>query len=339
MFRSVSGLTAAALLLLVTARAIAQDAPSGHHHGEARASEWTFSQDGIVYGLFNHQGGPRGGDEFKVPNWWMGMWSHSGGKRELTLTAMLSLDPGTVGERGYRELFQVGESVDGRALVDRQHPHDLFMQLAAVWRVPLNERTTFTIAGAPAGEPALGPVAFMHRPSAADLPSAPLGHHTFDSTHIAFGVVTAAVDRGPWTLEGSVFNGREPDQHRWDFDFGRMDSLSGRLWLKPAAHWDLQVSTGHLKDPEAFEPGNIQRTTASAAWMHQRDDGFSAFAVGYGVNNTDHATRQAAFAEGTRRTGLTSMFGRIELVQVETDLLLGNDAGAVGWRGDRRRST
>jgi hypothetical protein len=134
--------------------------------------------------------------------------------------------------------------------------------------------------------------------------------------------VTAAIDRGPWTLEGSVFNGREPDQNRWDFDFGRLDSVSGRVWFKPAANWDLQVSTGHLKDPEALEPGAIQRTTASAGWMNHRGDDFSALTVGYGVNDTDHGLRHAAFVELTRRSGTTSVFGRAELVQVETELLL-----------------
>jgi hypothetical protein len=325
MLRSVHALTATALLLS-GARTFAQDTAHQHHDPRAEVSDWTFSQDGVVYALFNHQGGPRGGDEFKVPNWWMGMWSRPTGKSQVTLTTMLSLDPVTVGEHGYRELFQVGEAVDSRPLVDRQHPHDLFMQLAAVWRVPLDHRTGFTIAGAPVGEPALGPVAFMHRPSAADMPSAPLGHHTLDSTHIAFGVITAAIDRGRWTFEGSVFNGREPDQDRWDFDFGRMDSTSGRLWFKPNANWDLQVSTGHLKDPEALEPGTIQRTTASISWMNRRGVDFSAIAVGYGVNNSDHGTRGATFAEGTHHTGLTTTFARIEITQVETELLLGQQS-------------
>ena len=149
-------------------------------------------QDGVVFGIFNHQGGPRGGDEFKVPNWWMGMATRKAGRSQLTFTGMLSLDPATVGKRGYGEIFQVGEAADGRPLVDRQHPHDLFMQLAAVWRLELSEATGLTFAGGPVGEPALGPVAFMHRASAAENPFAPLSHHTFDSTHIAFGVVTAA---------------------------------------------------------------------------------------------------------------------------------------------------
>src|SRR5205085_4103940 len=131
-----------------------------------------------------------------------------------TFSSMLSVDAGAVGKKGYREIFQAGETLDDQPIRDRQHPHDLFMQLATIWRLPLTSSTGLTIAGGPVGEPALGPVAFMHRASAGDNPTAPLSHHTFDSTHIAFGVVTAAVDRGSWVLEGSVFNGREPDANR-----------------------------------------------------------------------------------------------------------------------------
>jgi hypothetical protein len=279
-------------------------------------------QDGVVFALFNHQGGPRGGDEVRVPNWWMGMASRDLGAGRLTLTGMFSLDPATVGKRGYREIFQVGEAVDGQPLIDRQHPHDLFMQLGAVWRVPLSERTAFTIAGAPAGEPALGPVAFMHRASAAENPMAPLGHHTFDSTHIAFGVITAGLDRGPFAIEASLFNAREPDQHRWDFDFGPLDSVSGRIWYQPRPGFELQVSTGYLTDPEELEPGNVVRTTASAGWTKTSGQDLSGLTVGYGVNATDHGTRHAFFGEGTHRKGTTAVYSRFEVVQVETELLL-----------------
>src|SRR5262245_34758703 len=113
--------------------AVAQPAEQHQHHAAASAEPgWMFMQDGMVVGLFNHQGGRRGGDEFRVPNWWMGMATRQGTHSSLTFSAMLSLDPATVGTRGYREIFQVGETVDGAPLVDRQHPHDLFMQLAGV---------------------------------------------------------------------------------------------------------------------------------------------------------------------------------------------------------------
>jgi hypothetical protein len=283
---------------------------------------WHFMQDGLLVGMFNHQGGPRGGNEFKAPNWWMGMFSRKLSSSQLTFNTMLSLDPATIGEGGYREIFQNGEAINGKPLIDRQHPHDFFMQLAGVWRVPVTDKTGFTIAGGPVGEPALGPVAFMHRASAAENPMAPLSHHTFDSTHISFGVVTAAVDHGPWLVEGSLFNGREPDQYRWDFDFGALDSYSGRVWYRPTDEWEFQISSGHLTHPEELEPDNITRTTASAGWFRQSGSDFSAVTVGVGANAARGSNRVAFFAEATRHHGLNSLYARFESVQVETSALI-----------------
>jgi hypothetical protein len=335
-YGSVVGVSVICLLGLVasTTGAAAQDVPnpdaSQPDHSQMNmdmdvSTGWHFMQDGVVFGVFNHQGGPRGGDEFKMPNWWMGMLTRQVRSSQLTLNAMFSLDPATTGKDGYGEIFQVGEALNGRPLVDRQHPHDLFMQLAAIWRTPVTDTTGLTVAGGPVGEPALGPVAFMHRASAAEYPFAPLSHHTFDSSHIAFGVITAAVDHGPWVVEASVFNGREPDENRWDFDFGRLDSVSGRVWYRPSSEWEFQVSTGHLVHPESLEPGNIQRTTASGSWFARSGSDFTAVTIGYGLNATEEANRHAIFGEATRRAGSTSLFGRLESVQVETNILL-NDA-------------
>jgi len=290
------------------------------------APDWHVMQDGVIYGMFNHQAAPRGGDEFRVPNWWMGMFSRKVGRGSLTINTMLSLDLLTVGKKGYRELFQVGEAFEGKPLIDYQHPHDLFMQLAAVWRIPIGARTGFTLAGGPSAEPALGPIAFMHRASAMENPMSPLGHHTLDSTHIAFGVVTAAIDHGPWTLEGSVFNGREPDEDRWDFDFGAMDSYAARIWLRPRQEWELQLSSGRLKDPEELGHGDIVRTTASASWLKQSGENFTAATAAYGINNGDEVNRGSFVLEATKRSGRYSMFGRLEYVEVETATLLEDDS-------------
>jgi len=307
---------------IVPVAAHAQDPPHDHAQMNMPATTgWQFMQDGIVFAEFNHQGGPRGGDEFVVPNWWMGMASRPFSRGRLTLTGMLSLDPATVGKAGYREIFQAGETLDGQPLIDRQHPHDLFMQLGAVWRMPVTPSTGFTLAGGPVAEPALGPVAFMHRASAADNPTAPLGHHTFDSTHIAFGVVTAAVDHGPWVIEGSLFNGREPDENRWDLEFGPLDSFSGRLWYRPNGEWELQASSGRLKDPEPLEPGNIVRSTVSGAWTRMNGGSFSSFTAAFGRNNTDHGDRNAMFVEASRHAGGNTFYGRFEAVQVDSSLL------------------
>lgn len=298
----------------------------------AQSPGWQLMQDAAIFLEFNHQGSDRGGDEFVAPNWWMGMASRPLARGALTLTGMLSLDPATVGRDGYRELFQTGETLDGVPLRDRQHPHDLFMQLAAVWRVPLGASTGLTLAAAPAGEPSLGPTAFMHRASAADNPTAPLGHHTLDSTHVSFGVVTAAIDRGKWTIEGSVFNGREPDDNRWDFDFDRLDSVSGRVWFRPAPEWELQLSSGHLVTPEALEPGDIVRTTASIAWTRSTGPDVMAATAAYGRNDEDHGRRQALLLEAARQAGANTIYSRVEAIQIEG----GSTLAAFTAGGSRR---
>jgi hypothetical protein len=288
-----------------------------HAHMPMTGSQgWQLMQDGVVWAMFNDQSGPRGGEEFVAPNWWMLMAMRNTSRGVVTLSGMASLDPATVGGRGYRELFQAGETFEGQPIVDRQHPHDFFMQLSASWRIQLTRLTHLTLTGAPVGSAALGPIPYMHRASAFDNPMAPLTHHLFDSTHVSFGVATASLEHGPWAIEGSVFNGREPDEHRWDFDFGRMDSVSGRLWFKPSPNWAFQVSTGHLVSPEALEPGNLERTTASASWTRVSGSNVESVTVGYGHNSaTTDLPRNGAFVEAARHAGLNTLYGRIEVLQ------------------------
>jgi hypothetical protein len=253
----------------------------------------------------------------------MGMLAHRLGPGNLTLTGMASLEPATVGTCGYREMFQIGETCHGQPLVDRQHLHDLTMQLATAWRMPVTSGIGLTLAGGPVGEPALGPIAFMHRPSAAENPVAPLSHHTFDSTHIAMGVITAALDRGPVIVEASLFNGREPDENRWNLiDRGALDSWSARLWIRPSSNWLFQLSSGVLKDPEALEPGNVRRTTTSLEWFRQREAGSTAVTAAYGRNDKAHAALNAFFTEATYRSGANAIYTRFEAVQAETNLLV-----------------
>jgi hypothetical protein len=297
-------------------------ASQDQHQHAPQASAWLVMQDGVVFLTFNRQGSPRGDSELVSQNWWMGMASRPGGPGRLTLMAMLSLDPLTVGAEGYSEIFQAGEVHDGRPIIDRQHPHDFLMQLAAVWRVPLDSRTGLTLAGAPVGEPALGPIAFMHRASAVENPTAPLGHHTFDSTHIAMGVLTAAVDRGPWLAETSLFHGREPDADRWDLmDPGPLDSWSARVWYTPSPSWRFQMSHGFLNEPEELEAGDVRRTTVSAAWRGEVGRYAVAATAAYGRNDKRQSDFNAWLGEATVRWGPYAAYSRFEAVQVETDLL------------------
>lgn len=342
-FRWTGAVVTAALLLGTSAAWAQAPAPPEHQHDMSQMDmsapgAWHLMQDGSAYLLFNRQGGDRGGEEFKAPTWWMGMAARKAGSGDLTLTAMLSLDPALVGTKGYREIFQVGEALDDRPLVDRQHPHDFFMQLSAAWRTTVHG-TGLTLAGGLAGEPALGPVAFMHRASVAGIPFAPLGHHTFDSTHIAFGVATVGVDHGRVAAEASAFNGREPDQHRWDMDFGRMDSVSGRVWFRPSANWELQVSSGRLVEPEQLHPGNLVRTTASASYLAGGDSNRLAVSAGFGMNTTEEVTRHAAFGEASRWWGKTIGSVRAELVEVESELLIDAELPESGDHGAGAKAT
>lgn len=231
--------------------------------------DWMVMLHGFVFGQYDRQGGPRGASQWGSLNWAMVMASRELGGGQLHFRFMPSLDPWTVGRCGYPLLLQSGETCHGAPLVDRQHPHDFFMELSAVYERELSSDVALQLYAAPAGEPALGPVAFMHRPSAMDEPQAPLGHHWQDATHIAFGVLTTGLYTRTVRVEVSAFNGHEPDERRWNFDPIRLNSYSGRITFNPTAHWSFTAGYGHLDNPERSEPAeDVRRLVASA--MHGR---------------------------------------------------------------------
>lgn len=227
--------------------------------------DWMIMSHGFAFAQYDKQSGERGDDQFGSLNWAMLMATHDLAGGRFQARTMLSLDPLTVTKRGYPLLLQTGETYKGQPLHDRQHPHDFWMELGALYQRPITKSLAWSVYAAPSGEPALSPVAFMHRPSAMDNPTAPIGHHWQDATHVSFGVMTAGIFTHIWQLEGSAFNGREPDENRWNFDPIRIDSYSGRLTVNPSAHWSLAAGYGYLKSPEALNATeSIHRITASA---------------------------------------------------------------------------
>ena len=179
---------------------------------------------------------------------------------------MFSAESLTSPHPGFPELFQTGETYHGEPLVDHQHPHNVFAELAALYTLPLTEKVSWELYGGPSAEPALGPVTYIHRASASELPMAPLGHHLQDSTHTSFGVVTTGFVIDRVKLEGSVFNGREPNEQRWSIQLAALDSWSGRAFVAPTRNWTAQYSIGRLEHPEALEPGSQWRQTASVEY-------------------------------------------------------------------------
>lgn len=244
--------------------------------------KWAIMQHGNVFLMYDAQTGPRGVSRPVSANWYMAMGSRPLGRGELMLRAMLSLEPATFGNNGQPQLFQTGEG-----LIDRQHPHDLFMEIATQYSYPLSRNLGAYLYLAPVGEPALGPTAFMHRVSAMDIPTAPLTHHWADSTHISYGVITGGIQSKRLKAEVSWFNGHEPDGNRWDIDPLALNSVSGRLSYAPNANWVLQVSRGHIDKPEIhYEPGqgSVDRTTFSAQYTRPTRHGFLAGTFVWGRN-------------------------------------------------------
>ena len=287
----------------------------GYHFSKG---SWTFMAHGFADLVYDDQGGPRGDEDVFAPSMGMLMARRSAGRGTLGLRAMLSLDPAAVGTNGYPLLLQTGETADGQTpLVDRQHPHDFFMELSASYSVPFREHGSVFGYLAYPGEPALGPPAFMHRFSGATLPESPILHHWTDSTHISFGVGTLGATWKQWKLEGSCFTGREPDEHRWGFDEPRFDSFSGRLSYNPTANWALHASAGHLNSPEQLEPDvDVDRFTAGASYNRRLGTGNWQATALWGRNrkherNQDGGLLEATWWSGRRHT----IFGRAELVE------------------------
>jgi hypothetical protein len=227
----------------------------------------------------------------------MGMAQRRLGVGTFGFRTMLSLEPATIGKKGYPELLQTGETADGvTPLIDRQHPHDLFMELAATYSVTINDDSSaFAYFGYP-GEPALGPATFMHRFSGMDNPEAPITHHWLDSTHITFGVATLGYIWKQFKIDGSIFTGREPDQQRWDFDRPRFDSYAARLTYNPAKAWSMQVSYASIHSPEQLHPEtDVERITASITHHYSWDENHWQTTFAWGRNMQDPGSNSDAF--------------------------------------------
>jgi hypothetical protein len=292
--------------------------------------KWMYMVHGSVWLRYNNQDfsnkGNRGDSRFDAPSWFMFMGQKKAGEKGLFhFSSMFSLDPIIEGGKGYPLLFQTGESYKGVSLVDRQHPHDLISELAVSYSHAFNKNTdVFVYLGYP-GEPALGPVTFMHRPSSLDNPNSPISHHWVDATHITFGVATLGIRAGKFKLEGSSFTGREPNEDRYNFDKPRFDSWSGRLSFNPSRNWALQVSHGYVKSPEELHPDeNINKTTASAIYSVDlaKNNSINATAL-WGMNKQkDHDGENAILIEGAWRKMKNSLYTRYEWTQKSAEALV-----------------
>jgi hypothetical protein len=313
------------------------------------AGAWMLMLDGAMFGQYDRQGSLQGDTQLGLTDWEMLMAARSLGGGVARLSAMTSLQPLVDGARGYPELLQTGGALNGGRIVNRQHPNELFMELSAAYDHSITSTFATSLYVAAAGEPALGPVAYMHRPSGAEDPFAPLGHHWQDASHESFGVVTGGVYARNVKLEGSVFNGRDPDSYHENLDYygARLDSYSGRLTVLPTGNVALSAWGGYVYDHDRLEaPLGMQRYGASVLTSsHGIGSGAWSNALVWGLNIHHHGSREhnhdptvvpksyhlasSVLLESTLAVGKRlSIYGRLEQVQKTADDLgfLGGDA-------------
>jgi hypothetical protein len=309
--------------------------PDAASHGGVHVMRgpWMLMGHAMLNGVYDDQGGPRGDDKAFVAGMVMGSARRDFANGDiLNLRAMLSPDP-FMGKSGYPLLLAAGETADGRTpLVDRQHPHELVMELSASWTHRLSETdSAFVYAGLP-GEPAFGPPAFMHRSAAMDSPEAPISHHWLDSTHITFGVLTGGWVHKNWKLEASRFRGREPDENRYDIESPKLDSSAVRVSWNPGPNWSLQASWADITSPEALEPElDERRWSASALYARPLgSDGLLSATAAWGRKDRSDGVISDAFAleAALKPNAAWTLFGRAE--RLETDELDAHGGHAHG---------
>ena len=293
--------------------------PDESDHGGIHllTGDWMLMGHARLNLVYDHQSGDRGDDKLFASGMLMGMARRDIGNGTLQLRAMLSPDP-IMGKKGYPLLLASGETADGSTrLIDRQHPHDFFMELSASASQDIGAKSSVFLYGGLPGEPAFGPPAFMHREAILDSPEAPISHHWLDSTHISFGVLTAGLVVDRFKVEVSRFNGREPDQHRWNIETGPLDSTAVRISWNPTANLALQGSWGHFEDSEQLEPGVDQkRWSASALYARDIAPGWKlAGTLAWGRKTIEHHKDDAYVAEASLKHGPWTIFGRGEVTE------------------------
>ena len=300
-----------------------------------RKGKWSLMFHANVFVLNEQQSSPRGGDKFFSTNWFMGMAQREAGPGVFTARVMLSLEPATITGRQYPLLFQQGETAYGNPIADGQHPHNFFMEIAALYDLKLGQNGLLSFYAAPVGDPAIGPIAYPHRESASEDPLAALGHHQEDSTHIADDVVTVGLTYRIARIEASGFHGREPDENRWTITQGAIDSWSTRLTIQPGKNWSGQYSYARIASPEALFPTeNQERMTASILYNRPIHNGDWSSSLIWGRTRSleDNTIFNSYTVESLLRFATRNhVWTRIENVERSNELLLGENPLPLGF--------
>lgn len=302
------------------------------------SGRYRVMQMGLGFAGYTDSGGKKGERQFLAPTQYMLMGQRETGGGTLSLRGMLSLDALLMPHTGYPNLFQIGENLHGTPLFNRQHPHDLFMELGISYSKKIKDRVRGFLYLAPVGEAPLGPAAFQHRPSAWDNPLSPLTHHWLESAHISSGVLTAGLTMGSqWKLEGSLFTGRETDDDRYRLDTIHLDSRAVRLSYNPSPKWSFQTSFASVHHPDPLSADSQERFSLSGHYNQAYANGDNiAVLLGYGLTRSVGESSKGLLLEASYRQKRTTWFSRFE--SVEPHEAAGIPAGGIGKLSVRKWS-
>ena len=284
------------------------------------AGSWTLMGHGAAFLQYVQTLGTRGNYQLGLANWVMLMAARPAPGGRVRLRFMTTLEPFTLPDGGYPQLLQVAHEYRGAPATDRQHPHELFAEISAAYDWATTEALGVSVYGAVVGEPALGPVAYNHRPGSAHDPTAPLAHVAQDYTHESLGVVTIGAFGRRARLEASLFNGSHPDEDHANLDLqgGQLDAVSGRLTWAPStaltasAWWAaLPAQTGehaHEAEQRFGAAVLLAKPRSGRAWS-------TTFVYGAVAPEGDEVRHTALIESSLDLSPAQAIFGRVEFVQ------------------------
>ncbi len=278
-----------------------------------------FFSESLFYGFaelaYDHQGGCRGDKKIFAINELLGLTHFSCFRTDLSFHAVLSLEPGTIGESGYPLLFATYQRSDGElALIDRYPARNFFTELACELTVSLYDDSFFFLYAGVPGNPALGPLPDQ-RIAAFYILEGALARPWLVTTDTSFGVVTVGYDWGDYLIEVSGFNGTELEKPTWGWREPRIDSASFRFTYAPINALLAQFSIGRLR--HHIQHNALTRLTASISYTQESEYFYTQSMFAWGLDKPcDRKARMSFLLESCFNIqNKHVLFGRFEHTQ------------------------
>lgn len=260
--------------------------------------------------------GLRGQTRVTGPGSLMLMYENSLSYRNtLRIDLMGSAEQATVGKIGTPQLLQ-SENLDA------MHAHDTIMALefrdTVKFGTSENQKLTFLFA--PRGAAAVGPVPYMHRPSAEGNPDSPLGHNLQDGFHDVSTVFGVGFRSRRTFIEATRFSGKAV---KWPLPLHHSDSFGVRVTQGIDDHTDVGASYADVLTPD--DAGGAQHERFVSAWIASNyitSRGTLKSSIIWGqLRSSGHASQNSFLAEAVLQRRFDNIFGRAEILQITPEQL------------------